>query len=98
MTIKLAVNKIEDKLRTDRLIRPLTLGEDAMKKLALPTSTFAYKQCLRLKKIATKIVDGSLESQFATLLSRLEMIKQYSGIPLNIADRCSSRRAAVICI
>ena len=75
MTIKNARMNVEEAFRSNRSIKPLKLGDAALKKLALPRELFGYKQCLRLKKSLTKIVDGDIGSQFACLVSRLEFVK-----------------------
>ena len=46
-----------------------------LKKLALPTNILNYKQCLRLKRQATRLIDGDVVKQFSVLISRLENLK-----------------------
>ena len=69
------VTNIEDTFRTNRSIKPKKLGVAALKKLAMPEKMLGYKACLRLKKSVSRIVDGDVDSQFATLISRLEKVK-----------------------
>ena len=67
----------EDTIRSNREIKASSLGETVLKKFALPKSLFKAKQCSRLKQRILNIVEGDIETQFATLISRLENLKTF---------------------
>ena len=73
------MTNIEETFRTNRSIAPVSLGEAALKKLAMSQEVFEYQQCFRLKKTVTRLVDGDIGSQFSFLISRLENIKLHDA-------------------
>ena len=75
MTIKNALSKAEDTVRCNRHIKSSSLGKAVLEKFALPSKLSGTQQCFRLKKRALRIVEGDPESQFATIISRLEQLR-----------------------
>ena len=73
LTLSNALVTAEDSVRNDREVKPVALGKAVLKKFALPEDTFRYKQCLRMKRRATRLVDGDVQEQFSKLLSCLEI-------------------------